>query len=123
VSQLLAGYREGDQVLLANRFVEMDLVAAGTAKTWTREFVTWPLEAHVPAGVKLPYTPLPFRVSPDTRPALEASLRRAFAARRVWLLGAGQSFRAVATFAEKDPRITFALSDRHGGIRLALLTR
>jgi hypothetical protein len=123
VSELLAGYREGDRVLLANRFVEMDLAAAGTASPSTRAFVTWPLEAHLPAGVNLPYTPLPFRVNAETRPALESSLREAFAARRVWLLGAGPSFRAVAVSAGEDPRITFARTERHGGVRLMRFDR
>jgi hypothetical protein len=123
VNQLLADYREGDRVLLASRFVEMDLVVAGTASQSTRDFVTWPLEAHLPEDVDLPYSPLPYHVSPETQPALEAILREAFAAKRVWVLGAGPSFRATAKLAREDPRITIARKDRHGAINLMLVTR
>jgi mannosyltransferase len=123
VSEMLAGFREGDRVLLATRFVEMDLAAAGTASPATRDFVTWPLEAHLPAGVSVPYTPLPYSASPATEPALEAIALEAFAAQRVWVLGAGPSVRAIAKLAADDPRITLARRGRHGGIRLMLLTR
>jgi 4-amino-4-deoxy-L-arabinose transferase-like glycosyltransferase len=114
VSEMLAGFREGDRVLLATRFVEMDLVVAGTASPSTRDFVTWPFEAHLPAGVSVPYTPLPYTVSPATEPALEAIALEAFAAQRVWVLGYGPSVRAIAKFAADDPRITIVRRDRHG---------
>ncbi|MBW2386622.1 MAG: hypothetical protein JRG92_23580, partial [Deltaproteobacteria bacterium] len=123
VSEMLASYREGDRVLLASRFVEMDLVAAGTASDSTRDFVTWPLEAHLPADVRLPYTALPYSVSPATGPMFEAIARESLAAPRVWVLGAGPSVRAITKLVAEDPRVSFARNDRHGGIRLILLTR
>jgi 4-amino-4-deoxy-L-arabinose transferase-like glycosyltransferase len=123
VNEMLAAYQEGDRVLLSTRFVEMDTVVAGVARESIREFVTWPLLAHLPADVTLPYTPLPYRVSPSTRPVLERILREAFGAERVWVLGAGPSVKTIARLAAEDPRITFARRDRHGSIRLILLTR
>jgi hypothetical protein len=123
VNEILAGYREGDRVLLASRFVEMDLVAAGKASPSTREFVAWPLEAHLPSDASLPYTPLPYSAGPENESTLEAIARDAFAAQRVWVLGAGPSVRAIAKLAAEDPRIRFVRKDRHGGIRLMLLAR
>ncbi|MBW2397699.1 MAG: hypothetical protein JRG80_00330, partial [Deltaproteobacteria bacterium] len=99
------------------------LVAAGTASESTRNFVTWPLEAHLPVDVHLPYTPLPYSVSPATGPMFEAIARESFAAPRVWVLGAGPSVRAITKLVAEDPRVGFARNDRHGGIRLILLTR
>ena len=123
VGELVASHRQGDRVLLASRFVEMDLVVTGSASASTRDFVTWPFEAHLPAGVDVPYTPLPYSVSPATEPALAAIAREAFAAQRVWILGSGPSIRAVVKHAAEYPRITLARDDRHGGIRLMLLSR
>ena len=123
VSEMLSSYRGGDQILLASRFVEMDLVAAGTASESTRDFVTWPLEAHLPAELDLPYAPLPYSVSPTTEPMFEAIARRSAAAPRVWIMGAGPSIRTITKLIAEDPRIKFARDDRHGGIRLILLKR
>jgi mannosyltransferase len=123
VSEMLASYREGDRVLLASRFVEMDLVAAGTASESTRDFVTWPLEAHLPADVRVPYTSLPYSVSPATEPMFEAITRDSLAAPRVWILGSGPSFRAITKLVTEDPRASVVRNDRHGGIRLILLRR
>jgi hypothetical protein len=103
--------------------VEMDAVVAGVAPESIREFVTWPLLAHIPADVELPFTPLPYRLSPSSELALERILREAFAAERVWVLGAGPSVRAIAKRAREDPHTTFARNDRHGSLRLMLLTR
>jgi hypothetical protein len=122
VSELLADYREGDRVLLATRFVEMDTIVAGVAPERVREFATWPLVAHLPADVTLPYTPLPYRVDPSTRPVLEDILREASAAGRVWVLGAGASVRAIAKLVSENPRITLARQGRYGSVRLMLLT-
>jgi 4-amino-4-deoxy-L-arabinose transferase-like glycosyltransferase len=121
--EMLAAYRDGDRVLLSTRFVEMDAVVAGVAPEYIRDFVTWPLVAHLPADVDLPYTPLPYRLSPSTQLVLERILNEAFTAERVWVLGSGPSVRAIAKLAKEDPRITFARNDRHGSVRLMLLTR
>jgi mannosyltransferase len=123
VAEMLADYQEGDRVLLSTRFVEMDAVAAGVAKESIREFATWPLFAHLPEDATLPYTALPYRVDPSTRPVLESILRDAFGAERVWVLGTGPSVKTIARLAAEDPRITFARRDRHGSVRLLLLTR
>jgi len=123
VSELLGSLREGDRVLLASRFVEMDLVAAGTASESTRDFVTWPLEAHLPAGVRVPYTPLPYSVNPATGPTFERIARDALLAPRVWVLGSGPSVRAITKLVAGDPRMRFARDDHHGAIRLILLKR
>jgi 4-amino-4-deoxy-L-arabinose transferase-like glycosyltransferase len=123
VGEMLAAYQEGDRVLLSTRFVEMDAVVAGVARESVREFVTWPLVAHLPADVTLPYTPLPYRVSPSTRPVFENTLREAFAAERVWVLGTGPSVRTIAKLAAEDPSIAFARRERYGSVRLMLLTR
>ncbi len=123
VGEMLASHREGDRVLLASRFVEMDLVAAGTASESTRSFVTWPLEAHLPPDVDLPYTPLPFSVTPATAPTFDTIARDASSASRVWVMGAGPSVGAITKRVAKDPRFSFARNDLHGGIRLVLLKR
>lgn len=123
VSEMLASYREGDRVLLASRFVEMDLVAAGTASESTRDFVTWPLEAHLPADVRVPYTSLPYSVSPATEPIFDAIARESMAVPRMWILGSGPSFRTITKLVTEDPRVSVARNDRHGGIRLILLRR
>jgi len=123
VGEMLATHREGDRVLLSTRFVEMDAVVTGVAPESIREFVTWPLLAHVPAGVELPFTPLPYRLTPATDLMFERILREAFEAERVWVLGAGPSVRAIVKRAREDPQITFERNDRHGSVRLILLTR
>jgi len=123
VGEMLADYREGDRVLLSSGFVEMDAVVSGVARESIREFVTWPLVAHLPADLRLPYTALPYRVNASTRPVLERSLREAFAAERVWVLGAGPSVRVITKLATEDPRISIARKGRHGTVRLMLLTR
>jgi hypothetical protein len=123
VAELLAAHREGDSVLLSTRFVEMDAVVAGVASDSIREFVTWPLRAHVPAGVDLHCTPLPYRLTPATDLMLDRILRQAFAAERVWVLGTGPSVRAIAKLANQDSRITLARNERYGSVRLMLLTR
>jgi hypothetical protein len=123
VGEMLAAHREGDRVLLSTRFVEMDAVVAGVAPDSIREFVTWPLLAHVPADFELPFTPLPYRLTPSTELMFERIVREAFSAQRVWILGAGPSVRAIAKLAKEDPHITFARDDRYGSVRLMLLTR
>jgi hypothetical protein len=123
VGEMLAERREGERVLLSTRFVEMDAVAAGVAPDSIREFATWPLFAHVPAEVELPYTPLPYRLTPSSEPILERIAREAFAAERVWVLGGGASVKAIVKLAREDPRITVARNDRYGSTRLILLTR
>jgi hypothetical protein len=123
VGEMLVAHREDDSVLLSTRFVEMDAVAAGVASESIREFATWPLFAHVPADVALPYTPLPYRLTPSSELMLERIAREAFSAERVWVLGGGASVKAIVKRARKDPRITVARNDRHGSVRLLLLTR
>jgi hypothetical protein len=123
VAEMLADRREGDAVLLSTRFVEMDAVFAGVAPDSVREFVTWPLLAHVPADVELPFTPLPYRVTPSSEPTLERVAREAFAAERVWVLGGGASVKAIVKLAKEDPHITVARNDRYGVTRLILLNR
>jgi hypothetical protein len=123
VGEMLADYRAGDRVLFSSGYVEMDLLVEGTARPATRAFATWPLMAHVPAGVALPYTPLPFSVSAATRPVLERIAGEAFTAPRVWVLGAGPSVREIAKHGAADPRIRVVRNDRHGSVRLVLLGR
>jgi uncharacterized membrane protein len=123
VGEMLSEFRDGDRVLLSTRFVEMDAVAAGVAPDSVREFVTWPLRAHVPEGVELPFTPLPYRLTAASDLLLERILREAFAAKRVWVLGAGPGVRAIAKLAREDPRIRFERNDRYGSVRLMLLVR
>jgi hypothetical protein len=121
VGEMLADYREGDRVLFSSGYVEMDLVVEGTARPSTQAFTAWPLMAHVPEGVALAYTSLPFSVSAATRPALDRIAEEAFAAQRVWVLGAGPSVRAIARRGSEDPRLRIVRNDRHGSVRLVLL--
>jgi hypothetical protein len=123
VGELVASYREGDRVLVATRFVEMDLVVDGSASASTRSFVTWPFEAHLPAKVEIVYTALPYSVKGARDPAITAIARDAFSAQRVWLLGWGPSVDTVLRLAAESPDLKLRREDRHGGIRLLLLSR
>jgi len=123
VSALLEGHRPGDRVLLSTRFVEMDAVTAGVAPESIREFATWPLTAHLPDGASIPFTPLPYSLNESTRPILEDILRDASSAGRVWILGSGASVDAIQAAVATNPRFRFIRRDRHGSIRLLLMTR
>lgn len=123
VSALLEEHRPDDRVLLSTRFVEMDAITAGVAAKSIHEFATWPLIAHLPDGVTIPFTPLPYSLNESTRPILEEILRDATTANRVWILGAGASVDAIETVVAKSPRFRFSRKDRHGSIQLLLMTR
>jgi mannosyltransferase len=123
VSALLEDHEPGDRVLLSTRFVEMDAITAGVAPESIREFASWPLTAHLPDDTTIPFTPLPYSLNESTRPILEDILRDATSAERVWILGSGASVDAIQAVVASNARFRFIRKERHGSIRLLLMTR
>jgi hypothetical protein len=110
-------------VLLSTRFVEMDALVAGVAPAPIREFATWPLIAHLPAGSDLAFSPLPYRVDENTRPALDETLRSALAAQRAWVLGAGPSVDYIERVVARNRGLRITHRERFGSIELFAIER
>ena len=85
--ELVREHREGDLILYRTGFVELDDLVRGKASPTTREFVAWPILAHLPADRSFRLAPLPFSATPEMMARLDDILREASSERRVWVVG------------------------------------
>ncbi len=87
VHEIAEGFEPGDLILYRTHFVELDQVVRGEASAVTREFVEWPILAHLPAGRDFARRALPYSDNRQTREILRSTMHDASKARRIWLIG------------------------------------
>jgi hypothetical protein len=129
VSDIVRGFQPGDLILYRTHFVELDQLVRGDASPTTREFVEWPILAHLPEGREFVRRALPYTDDPTMRVRLRSIINEATRAQRLWIVGLEVNFstrqRSVLTRAVEiakqhhDMRVRFRR--KYGLVHVLLL--
>jgi hypothetical protein len=131
VQDITEGFEPGDLILYRTHFVELDQLVRGEASASTREFVEWPVLAHLPADRDFARRALPYSDNPQTREILQSIMNEAATARGIWLVGlevddsTGEQrvlSRAIR-FATRSHGMRMVGRNRYGLVHVVLLRR
>ena len=115
-----AEHQDGDVILYATGFVELDAVVHGEASAATQSFAEFPAIAHLDRARRLPRHALPYGRSQDSPEVMGQTLMNAARAKRAWVVGTGSALEYFAKEFAPRPQIR-VLFDRTDGTLMIFL--